>query len=202
VDVEFLETRDERSERARFEWLFRQHYPEILRYAARRVDSQTALEVAAETFVVAWRRRDDVPVDGARAWLYAVARRVLANELRSGDRRGRLIDRLQTVTTTSGAPPTASDLAQGVVDRDEVRALLGRLAAPAREALELVEWDGLSVAEAARVVGCSVGAFRVRLHRARRRLLELYGQAGGRAGTDRSGPAPVGAPTSTGKERG
>lgn len=36
--------------------------------------------------------------------------------------------------------------------------------------MRLVAWDGLEVREAARVLGCSQGAFRVRLHRARRRL--------------------------------
>ena len=39
-----------------------------------------------------------------------------------------------------------------------------------REALLLIAWEGLSVSEAAVVVGCSRGAFAVRLHRARRRL--------------------------------
>jgi RNA polymerase sigma-70 factor (ECF subfamily) len=39
-----------------------------------------------------------------------------------------------------------------------------------REVLVLVAWQGLSPKDAARVVGCSSAAFRVRLHRARKRL--------------------------------
>ena len=40
--------------------------------------------MVAETFVVAWRRIAHVPIDGSLPWLYAVARRLLANQ-----RRGR-----------------------------------------------------------------------------------------------------------------
>ena len=47
----------------------------------------------AETFLVAWRRLDDVPAD-ALPWLYGVARRVLANQRRSADRGAALERRL------------------------------------------------------------------------------------------------------------
>lgn len=155
-----------------FEALYRAHYAEILRYAARRTDIETAREVTAETFIVAWRRRADVPTDGTRAWLYAVARRTLANERRSGERRERVVDRVRA--TTGSADLIVDDLAQQRAERAEIQGLLARLNPAAREALELTEWDDLSPAEAARVVGCSTGAFRVRLHRARRELLALY----------------------------
>jgi RNA polymerase sigma-70 factor (ECF subfamily) len=39
-----------------------------------------------------------------------------------------------------------------------------------REALMLAAWEGLSAQQAARVLGCSPTAFRIRLHRARRKL--------------------------------
>lgn len=170
----------------RFEQLYRDHYAELLRYAARRVDLDTAREVVAETFVVAWRRFAEIPADAARAWLYGVARNVLRNELRSEVRRGRLSDRVQALT-----PPTAlrtEDAAEQIVDRDEVLALLARLPASSREVLELIEWDGLELAEAATVLGCSTATLRVRLHRARRRLTTQYlsqrAQATGDGSTD------------------
>jgi RNA polymerase sigma-70 factor, ECF subfamily len=47
---------------------------------------------------------------------------------------------------------------------------LARLSDGDREALILVAWEGLSTAEGATAFGCSPTAFRVRLHRARRRL--------------------------------
>jgi DNA-directed RNA polymerase specialized sigma24 family protein len=66
----------------RFEGLFRQNYAAVRAYALRRAPHDVAQDVAAETFLVAWRRLDDVP-DDALPWLYGVARRVLANQRRS-----------------------------------------------------------------------------------------------------------------------
>ena len=58
-------------------------------------------------------------------------------------------------------------------------AALASLGERDREALLLIAWEELSVSEAAVAVGCSRGAFAVRLHRARRRLsLALAHEAG------------------------
>ena len=72
-------------------------------------------------------------------------------------------------------PPPAADEPAG-----RVAAALARLPANDREAITLIAWDGLRPAEAAAVLGQSPVAFRVRLHRARRRLrreLDHVGQA-------------------------
>lgn len=159
-------------EAERFEGLYRRHYGELVRFAARRVGIDSAREVVAEVFFVAWRRSAEIPGGSERAWLYGVARRVLANEVRSGERRLRLVERVQA-RTPSGSW-TVPDPAQSIADGEEVRALLERLPAGAREVLELTEWDGLSITEAAEVIGCTAGALRVRLHRARRSLVGLY----------------------------
>src|SRR3954447_15329981 len=82
---------------ARFTRLFADTEREILAYALRRVDRpEDAADVVAETFLVAWRRLDDLPSgDGARLWLYGVARRQLANQRRGRLRRSRLANRLR-----------------------------------------------------------------------------------------------------------
>jgi RNA polymerase sigma-70 factor (ECF subfamily) len=82
---------------ARFSRLYRDHEREILRYALRRSpEPQDAADVVAETFLVAWRRLGEVPAGGeARLWLYATARRVLANHKRGSVRRTRLAERLR-----------------------------------------------------------------------------------------------------------
>jgi RNA polymerase sigma-70 factor, ECF subfamily len=67
---------------ARFEALFRENADTVLAYATRRSDPDTAQEIVADTFAVAWRRLDVVP-DPALPWLLGVARNVLANERRS-----------------------------------------------------------------------------------------------------------------------
>jgi DNA-directed RNA polymerase specialized sigma24 family protein len=58
--------------KARLSALFRQHAVDVRSYASRRVGPDDAQEIVAETFLVAWRRIDDVP-DPALPWLYQVA---------------------------------------------------------------------------------------------------------------------------------
>jgi RNA polymerase sigma factor (sigma-70 family) len=152
---------------ARFTRLYREQGRAILAYALRRVaDPEDAADVVAETFLVAWRRFDDVPLgDGARLWLYGVARMVLNNAQRSERRRtrlgARLAESLRTEIATHAAPSG---------EAAEVLRAMGELGAEDRELLMLVSWEDLSPAEAAQVLGLSALATRSRLHRARRRL--------------------------------
>lgn len=46
----------------------------------------------------------------------------------------------------------------------------GRLSASDRDLLGLVAWEGLSSDELGRVLGCTPGAARIRVHRARKRF--------------------------------
>jgi len=149
----------------RFEGLFRDHYPAVRAYALRRAPSEMAQDVVSETFMVAWRRLEDVPAD-ALPWLYGVARRVLANQRRSAGRIAALEQRLlaETVPDTTGDPGSRAG------ETELMRSALARLSENDREALMLVAWHGLSGARAARAAGCSRATFAVRLHRARTRL--------------------------------
>jgi RNA polymerase sigma factor (sigma-70 family) len=153
--------------RGRFERCFDQHYVRIFAFAARRVSGrESAEDVVADTFAIAWRRRDRIPEE-ALPWLYAIAANVIANQYRSSHRRHNLDERLAREASVA-APGT--DPADALGGRDELGAALARLEEAEREVLRLVAWEGLSTGDGARVVGCSPGAFRVRLHRARRKL--------------------------------
>lgn len=144
-----------------FTGIYETHVRRVVAYALRRVDEGTAHDVAAETFLVAWRRRGEVPAD-ALPWLLAVARNVLLNEHRAGRRRAALGERL----LSEYAPRVQDDH-----DRDlELLAALDALPEADRELVTLVFWDDLRPREAARVLGCTAVAARVRLHRAMRRL--------------------------------
>ncbi len=92
-------------------------------------------------------------------WLYAVARRVLANNRRSLRRRLALHEALRPLTVEELAP---SGLRLGHA--------LGALKATDREVLLLTAWEGLDANQVAEVLGCSVQAVYTRLHRAKRRL--------------------------------
>lgn len=151
------------------EELFEKHFDSLLAYARRRTPQLAdAEEAVAQTFLIAWRRLADVPTDDEeqRRWLYAVGRRVLANERRGQRRRARLSERLRGTVSLGGASagvPPPSPLAP-------VLEALERLAEGDREILRLVAWEGLSHAEAASVMGITPNAATIRLHRARQRL--------------------------------
>ncbi len=156
--------------KVRFGRLYRAQARAILAYALRRVENpEDASDVVAETFLVAWRRLDEVPLGrGERLWLYAVARRVTANIRRAEGRRTRLSERLaETLPTELAVPPEP-----GTEATEVLRAMAG-LGDEERELLLLVTWDELSPSEAAKVLGLSQLAARSRLHRARRRLRGL-----------------------------
>lgn len=154
--------------RERFEVLYGAHYERVLAYALCRAPADVARDVAADTFVVAWRRLGDVPPDPL-PWLIGVARRCLADQRRSSGRRDALASRLRQVCPV----PAAWDdhPAEAVAERQQVLAALRRLGAADRELLRLVAWDELSSDQAAQSLGCSRATFAVRLHRARRRLV-------------------------------
>lgn len=146
---------------AELEDLWDEWHRQVLAYALRRTDRATAEDVVAETFVIAWRRLDDVP-ESPLPWLLGVARRVLANQRRGERRRRALVDRLSV-----GAPaPSTLDGAP----QDRALTALAALGERDREALLLHAWECLDHAEAGAVMGCSAAAFAVRLHRARRRF--------------------------------
>jgi RNA polymerase sigma-70 factor (ECF subfamily) len=169
--------------RDRFERCFREHYAQLLAFSIRRVSGrEIAEDVAADTFAVAWRRRDRIP-DLALPWLYAIAGHVIANQYRSTRRRQNLDTRLAHET---GVVAPGSDPAESLGRRDAFSAAFALLAEPEREVLRLIAWDGLDTRDAARVFGCSPGAFRVRLHRARRKLARQLEAAGHSPREDRT----------------
>lgn len=148
----------------RFTAIYDTYRARVWAYAASRAGSQAADEVVSETFMVAWRRFSDMP-SAPLPWLLGVARNVIRESVRAETRRDSLSAELRRWVEES-----VSDVADGVVDRIAIRRALTQLPEPDREVLILIAWQGLSPREAARVIGCTATAFRVRLHRARRRL--------------------------------
>jgi RNA polymerase sigma-70 factor (ECF subfamily) len=150
-----------------FERLYRKHFRAVLCYSLARLDPERAKDATAETFLIAWRRFADVPNEPT-AWLFGVARKVIAGQLRGDARREALGTRLSVVR---GQGVDLTDPADEVADRDAALIALARLGTSDRELLRLVAWDGLSAKVAAQALGLSQLAFAVRLHRARRRFV-------------------------------
>lgn len=153
--------------RRRFDVLFASYSSDVVAYCTWRAPSASdAQDAVAEVFLTAWRRLDELPEgDAARVWLYATARRVMANQRRSSRRRVALHERL--AHEAASVPPESH-----VPSREEalVHDALRRLGPRDREVLLLAEWEGLSPAEIAVVLGCLTVTARGRLHRARHRF--------------------------------
>jgi RNA polymerase sigma factor (sigma-70 family) len=161
--------RDHESERRRrFNALFASYGPDIVAYCGWRAGAPSdAQDAVAEVFLTAWRRLDDVPKDdAARVWLYATARKVIANQRRSARRRFALQERLAREPAAPQTEPAGSD--------DLVHEALRRLGPRDREVLLLAEWEGLTPVQIAGVLGCLTVTARGRLHRARARFRAAF----------------------------
>lgn len=150
----------------RFVALFDEHAPNVFAYALRHVPHADAQDVVADTFLVLWRRLDDVP-ERALPWLLVVARNTISERRRRERRQGRLVDAAAVLERLAG-PAAGAD--QDVLERAALIEGLASMSEAEREALLLVAWSDLTRAEAAKVAGCSQRAFEVRLSRARARL--------------------------------
>ncbi|MGX2995919.1 RNA polymerase sigma factor [Streptomyces sp. JNUCC 64] len=153
------------SSEQRFTELYERHYTDVDAYVRRRIHSDQVRDVVSEVFLVVWRRLDDVPDGAVLPWLYGVARNTLGNTYRVDQRRLRLVELMATQP-----PGDVDDHADSVVGLIDLASAFDRLGPSDQEVLRLTLWEELPAREAARVLGCGAAAFRVRLHRARKRL--------------------------------
>jgi RNA polymerase sigma-70 factor (ECF subfamily) len=163
-----------------FERLYRDQFGPVVSYFARRYeDPQLVADLTADAFVAAIQAFGgyDPARGGPRAWTIGIARKVWLRYRESDPR---------------GEDPVRRHSLEGLLDRTEAKELtwwidlerssrdlterLGRMAKLDREALELVDLCELTPAEAARELGISAGALRVRLLRARARLRREGGE--------------------------
>jgi len=161
----------------RFEAVFDRHYRHIYSYAARRLGGSLAEDVAAETFLIAFDRREqyDISRYDARPWLYGIASNLIARHGRAEVRQYRALAR----SRSDGLVDGHADMVAARLDAEAVRGPLARalakLAAAERDVLLLVAWAGLSCQEAATALDIPAGTARSRLHRARKAMRAALG---------------------------
>lgn len=156
---------------ARFAALYSETNEDVLAFLIRRCPTpEDAADCLAETYLVAWEKRDQVPAGAqARLWLFGVAR----NVMRRGQERHRrlatvaqsLAEELQSAANTS--PAVALN------ESELITAALSELSAVDQEIITMTSWDGLTPREIGQVLGLSANVVRVRAHRARARLRSL-----------------------------
>lgn len=163
-----------------FEILFRRYADDIHRYVARRLGTEAADDLMAETFVVAFqqRRRYDLTRAHARPWLYGIVTNLVGQHRRGEARRLRALSRVASAGTGDTGEALADRVAARVSaehSRARLAGALAKLPARYRDVLLVIAWGDLDYAEAAEALGVPVGTVRSRLNRARTRLREALG---------------------------
>lgn len=146
-----------------FQLLYETHWPDVLRFALYLTGNRDqAAEIASETFLRAWAGRERIRTETAKAYLLAIARNLAMDGLRA--RRATV-----PVEESHAVAPARSD---GQQELRQVMEEIRRLPPEFRDPLVLTAVNGLSYEEAARVLGVPLASVKVRIHRARLRLIE------------------------------
>ena len=152
---------------AEFRRFFDEHFADVRSYCLRRLPVADANDAVSEVFLVAWRKRSEVPAE-ARPWLFAIARNVVRNHARSSVRIRRLRSRLGVEPSYPEPGPEV----QVVRNADDEALLRAVQTLPDKygEVVRLWAWEWLTAKEIAEVVGISAAAAEKRLTRALKQL--------------------------------
>ncbi len=151
--------------------LFDRHYESIARFFHNKVDDASAADLIQNTFLGCVEARERFRGDsGFRTFLFAVARNLLHKHYRDHQGpRGR-IDFGEV--TACDLAPTASEVLRADEEKLLLLQALRRVPIECQEAMELLYWEKLTVAEIAEIAGIPAGTVKTRLHRGRRLLEE------------------------------
>jgi RNA polymerase sigma-70 factor, ECF subfamily len=166
------------SHQTRFESLYNEYQLSVLAYCVRRAGSSDASDICAETFLVAWRRIEEIPeAPLALPYLYRIAGNVLSNQLRAIRRSHRLTSKLAGLGVTPPEDPVTVAV-QSSLDL-EVVAAVRRLKPIDREIVMLAAWEDLPREAIAEMFGLTRAAVDQRIHRAYLRLARMLGPSSG-----------------------
>jgi RNA polymerase sigma factor (sigma-70 family) len=164
-----------------FAVLFDRYFAELRHYAAGRLGGELGDDVAAETFLVAFRTRERFRTDVAgggnvRAWLYGIATNLIHRQRRDEQRRYRALARAGAVTDRGlpGDDAAVARVTAGALQPELARALAA-LPARDRDVLLLTAVAQLDYAEVSAALGVPPGTVGSRLTRARRAIREAFG---------------------------
>ncbi|MFC4065912.1 RNA polymerase sigma factor [Actinoplanes subglobosus] len=156
-----------------FAELFERYFAALHGYASRRLDGAGGDDVAAETFLIAFKQRDRFDPDRGtvRAWLYGIATNLIRARRRE-EAQGYLAYARAAAHPDAGPQheDQTTDRVAAEAARKRIVAALTDLSAGDRDALLLVVWGELSHEETAAALGVPAGTVGSRLHRARRKI--------------------------------
>ena len=164
----------------RFGAVFDRYFASIHRYVHLRLGESAADDLAAETFLRAFRSRDrfDLTCSSARPWLYGIASNLVAEHRRGEARRYRALARSADAAEIASHDERVVQRVSAAVMQPRLAAGLARLSAGDRDVLLLVACAQLSYGEVAEALGIPQGPVGSRLNRARKKLRKIIGPAG------------------------
>ena len=149
-----------------FQDLYESYATDVYRFAHWLAgDHFEAEDITSETFVRAWTRNSTIRTETLKAYLFAIARNVFLEERRK---------RKREVVLTEGyrdPAPEPDEIVGSRLELQRVRVILQALPEIDRAAFVLRVQHELPYAEIARVLGLSLTATKVKVHRVRKKLL-------------------------------
>ncbi|MFG1910214.1 RNA polymerase sigma factor [Kribbella sp. NPDC048928] len=154
----------------RFSEIFDRYFPQVHGYVARRLGTDVADDLAAETFLIAFRQRDrfDRRSGVVRAWLYGIATNLIRRHRRDEVRAWRAAAKLPEPVPTGSHDDRVAAQVTAQSASGELAKALAKLNAKDREVLLLVALGQLTYDEVAAALGIAYGTVCSRLSRARR----------------------------------
>ena len=107
-----------------------------------------------------------------RTWLYQIARNARADHYRKRWRESELDD--ETSRTVPSTAPSVSEVLAGSQEAELIRRALQKLPEDKREVLVLSRYQDMRYEDIGRVLGCTEGTVKVRVHRAMKELRAAY----------------------------
>ncbi len=148
--------------------LYERYAPHVFRFALYLAGNRAKAEdITSETFVRAWTTLQSLRTETVKAYLFTITRNLYLQGLRKDSR---------DVELDQGLPDTSAPPDARAAQREELQAVLQRiqrLPEPDRAALLMRAQEGLSYEEIARVLGLSLSAVKVKIHRARLALAQF-----------------------------
>lgn len=167
-------------DRHAFEQLMATTGPQLWRTIRRLTGSpETAEEVFQETCLAAWRGAPGWSGQGsARSWLFGIARNQSARSWRRRKGEPTHPESLDVLGELAGWGQDPEQAAAAAEDRHTLLTALATLSPNDREVIARCDLEGLSAPEAGELLQLTANATRVRLHRARLRLMAVLRQGG------------------------
>jgi len=156
---------------ARFSDLYGKYSADVYRFALYLSGNRTLAEdITAETFLRIWNAADAVRPATVKGYLLAIARNLYLHELRT-------VRRESPLPPVMPATGSIEHAAEAKAEFDRVMAGIEQLPEIDRAAVLLRAEDGLSYEEIAAVLGISLSAAKVKIHRARLKLAAVRGRS-------------------------